>query len=222
MPSVVVTLDGPAGAGKSTVAKRVAALLGIPYLDTGALYRALAFVLDREEILPEESPELLRALGAIRISLREGRVWVGEEDVTDFLRSPRVDAVVSAYAALAAVRERLLELQRCQALAGGVVAEGRDMGTVVFPQATLKIFLTASDEERARRRFEELRLRGSGTRFEEVLEGIRQRDARDASRTLAPLRPAEDAVLVATDGKSVDDVVEHIVTLFRKADRAGA
>ena len=222
MPSVVVTLDGPAGAGKSTVAKRVAVRLGVPYLDTGALYRAVAFVLDREGVPPVQGPALLGALEHLQVSLRGNRVWVGAEDVTDCLRSPRVDAVVSSYAALAVVRERVLELQRQQAMSGGVVAEGRDMGTVVFPRADLKIFLTASDEERARRRFEELRQRGVGVLFEEVLEGIRQRDTLDASRAVAPLRPAEDAVLVTTDGQTVDAIVEQIVTLFRKADCASA
>ena len=218
----VVTLDGPAGAGKSTVAKRLAARLGLSYLDTGALYRALAFVLDRGGVLPAEGPELLRALEALQVDLREGRVWVGSEDVTEFLRSSRVDSVVSSYAALPPVRERLLDLQRQQARSGGLVAEGRDMGTVVFPRASLKIFLTASDEERARRRFEERRLWGEGVSMEAVREGIRQRDDQDSSRGVAPLRPAEDAVLMATDGKTVDEVVEEIVILFRRADCSGA
>lgn len=222
MVYAVITMDGPAGAGKSTVARRVASCLGLAYLDTGALYRAVSFFLDSQGIAPEEGLVLQQALKELDVVLKEGRIWIGSQDVSDALRTPRVDAMVSAYAALGSVRARLLDLQRSQLLEGGLVAEGRDMGTVIFPRATLKIFLSATDEERARRRYEELRDRGVNVAYDDVLQGVRERDALDESRAIAPLRAAEDAIRVETDGMTLDAVVAHIVTLFRKAASPGA
>ncbi|PIE55430.1 MAG: cytidylate kinase [Dethiosulfovibrio peptidovorans] len=211
--NLVVTVDGPAGAGKSTVAKKVALALGIPYMDTGALYRALAYSLDAQGVLPEESDVLLSSLRSISVTLSENRVFVDAQDASDLIRTPHVGRLASAYSALPAVREKLLDIQREQTLNGGLVADGRDMGTVVFPLAPLKIFLTASEDIRARRRWEELKAKGDDLSFESVLEDMKRRDLADRERACAPLRKAEDAVVVDSSNLSVDQVVQVIVSL---------
>ena len=192
----VIAIDGPAGAGKSTVAKKVASELGIRYLDTGALYRALAFFLDRLSIPAEESEVLSKALSHVAVDICDSKVLLNDEDVSSFIRTPKVDKIASLYSALPTVREKLLSLQREQALKGGLVADGRDMGTVVFPYAPVKIFLTARAEVRAKRRFDELTERGLEVDYSKILEEIKQRDEADAHRAIAPLKQAADAVLV--------------------------
>lgn len=187
---LIIAIDGPAGSGKSTVAKAVAQRLGIDYLDTGALYRAVALWLDKHGVPPEESERLREELRRLRIRIKGDRVYVDGCDVTEAIRSSRVDAVVSAYSALPTVRECLFSIQRAQVNCKGLVADGRDMGTVVFPEAQIKVFLTASPEERARRRWLESSDKG-GLTYEEILKGIRERDAFDSGRSLSPLRLPE-------------------------------
>jgi cytidylate kinase len=204
---MLITIDGPAGSGKSTVSRKLSEKLGIPFLDTGALYRALAFFLHRKNISPVEGAVLDAELAAVTVKLETNAVLVNGEDVTQSIRSPRVDAVVSVYAALPSLRRKLLDLQRDQAGEQGLVADGRDMGTVVFPQATLKIFLTASQEERASRRWKELRERGESC----TLETVRRRDRIDSEREVAPLRAAPDAVILDTDGLSIEEVVQRLL-----------
>ncbi len=208
---MLITIDGPAGSGKSTVSRKLSEKLGIPFLDTGALYRALAFFLHRKNISPVEGAVLDAELAAVTVKLETNAVLVNGEDVTQSIRSPRVDAVVSVYAALPSLRRKLLDLQRDQAGEQGLVADGRDMGTVVFPQATLKIFLTASQEERASRRWKELRERGESCTLETVLEEVRRRDRIDSEREVAPLRVAPDAVILDTDGLSIEEVVQRLL-----------
>jgi cytidylate kinase len=210
---MLITIDGPAGSGKSTVSRRIAEELGIPFLDTGALYRALAFFLHRKNIPPVEGAVLDAELAAVTVKLETNAVLVNGEDVTQSIRSPRVDAVVSAYAALPSLRRKLLDLQRDQAGEQGLIADGRDMGTVVFPRATLKIFLTASQEERASRRWKELRERGESCTLETVLEDVRRRDRIDSEREVAPLRAAPDAVILDTDGLSIEEVVQRLLDM---------
>jgi len=216
----VIAIDGPAGAGKSTVAKKVASELGIRYLDTGALYRALAFFLDRLSIPAEESEVLSKALSHVTVDICDSKVLLNDEDVSSFIRTPKVDKIASLYSALPTVREKLLSLQREQALKGGLVADGRDMGTVVFPYAPVKIFLTARAEVRAKRRFDELTERGLKVDYSKILEEIKQRDEADAHRAIAPLKQAADAVLVDSSEKTIDEVVEEIVTTARRTVHA--
>lgn len=206
----VLTIDGPAGAGKSSVARRLARRLNVRYLDTGAIYRALALSLDRRGVAPAETEELRRALRTISVELRGERVLVNGEDVSDAIRTPHVDGIVSAYSALGCLREALLDLQRDQERYGPLVAEGRDVGSVVFPGAPLKFFMTASPEARARRRYLELQRRGEAVSFEDILSRIRERDRIDSSREIAPLRCPEGAVLVDTSDMTEDEVLEHL------------
>lgn len=208
---VVVTIDGPAGAGKSTVAKRLAARLGYRLLDTGAIYRSVALVARRQEIPWSEGPrlgELARDL-QIRFEL-EGdvnHVVVADEDLTAEIRSPEISQGASRVSGHPEVRAALLELQRRLGAGGGVVVEGRDTGTVVFPAAEAKFFLTASPEIRATRRVEELRAAGKEVDFETTVREIRERDKLDSERPVAPMIAAADAVHVDSSGLPLDQVV---------------
>ena len=205
---MVIAIDGPAGAGKSTVARGVANALGFTYLDSGAMYRCVALAaLRRGADLDDE-----RVLGGIAretdIVLRAGRVELDGEDVTDAIRTPEVGEAASRVSVHPEVREAMVERQRALIATGRYVAEGRDIGTVVSPDAPLKVFLTASDDERARRRAAE-----TGAPIAEVVEAQRERDVRDRGREHSPLHPAADAVELDTTGRSVDEVVKRVVAL---------
>lgn len=212
MKPLVIVLDGPAGAGKSTVAREVARRFGLPFLDTGAIYRAITWVLLRLSIPPRDSQELREELAKFKIHFDGPRVFVGDREVTNEIRTPEIDREVSPYSALAPVRSSLLQIQRGQAV-NGLVAEGRDMGTVVFPGADLKIFLTASPEARAERRCKERLARGENADFVEILAQVNRRDGIDSSREEAPLRQAEDAILLDTTNLTFEQVVERIMEL---------
>lgn len=208
----VLTIDGPAGAGKSTIAKIVASKLGVSYLDTGAIYRSITLFLTRRGIETTEDEKIMAAMGEFDLSMREGRVFVNGEDVTLAIRTPEIDKAVSPYAALRLVRESLLSLQRKQA-ENGIVADGRDMGTVVFPDADLKIFLTASPEERAKRRYDERIARGEEADYDEILRQVNERDHYDMNREIAPLRPAQGCVILDSTTMTIDEVAESITAL---------
>ena len=220
----VIAIDGPAAAGKSTVARLLADRLGALLFDTGALYRAVALAALRSGVSFDDERLLTRIAANAQISIRppsvqDGRhydVWLNGEDVTWSVREPEVGAIVSRVAEHAAVRAALLPLQRRIASGGPVVMVGRDIGTVVVPDAGLKVYLDASAEERARRRFQEGSHRGSTQDFDAVLQETRQRDALDSGRQTAPLRPAVDAVRIDTDGVPVDRVVAEIEQLARR------
>jgi cytidylate kinase len=197
---MLIAIDGPAGAGKSTVARAVADALGFTYLDSGAMYRCVALA----ELRGVED-----ALGA-QIGLGPNEVTLDGEDVSAAIRTPEVSARASEVAARPEVREHLVALQRSMIRDGDYVAEGRDIGTVVAPDAELKVFLTASPEERARRRAEQL-----GVDADQVLAEQRERDTRDATREHSPLQPAPDALRVDTTGLSIDEVVEQIARLVQ-------
>jgi CMP/dCMP kinase len=218
----IVAIDGPAGAGKSTVSRRLAARLGFAMVDTGAIYRAVGLAAARARIPYDDDARLGPLLERIEIRFAPGadaaggqRVLLATEDVADAIRTPAASLAASAVSARPVVRSALLELQRKLALAAGnrgAVLEGRDIGTVVFPDADAKFFLSASAEERARRRHEELVAKGQPSSYQAVLADQEARDRSDTEREVAPLRPAEDAVLVDTTGLGIELVVERLAT----------
>ena len=213
--SLIVTIDGPAGSGKSSVALQLAARLSGRRLDTGAMYRAFAFeALERE--IEENHRELLHLAAAFSLEIDgDGRLLLGEKDVTDAIRSPEISSWASKLSVIPEVREALVPIQRRLARPGPTIAEGRDMGTVVFPDAPVKFYLTATPEERAKRRHDELTARGTVVSFERVLADQIERDARDENRAVAPLRPAPDAIIVDTTGMTLDGVVDHLIEIIR-------
>ena len=212
---LVITIDGPAGAGKSTVARIAADKLGLPYLDTGAIYRAVTWRLIQDGTAPDETEKITAALKNISVSLSGGRVLVNGRDVTAEIRRPAIDAAVSSFSALRPVRDALIGFQRGQA-SEGLVADGRDMGTVVFPDADLKIFLTADAEERARRRYKERVERGENADFDEILKYVNERDLYDMNREIAPLRPAPGCVILDSTKMTIEEVTDVIVSLARE------
>ena len=222
---MIVAIDGPSGAGKSTVAKAVAKELGFSCLDTGAMYRAIAWralqdgvALDDEPALSEIARTYDIAFGHVEGDPVPRRVFIGDDEVTDAIRTAEIDRAVSPVSAAPAVREALLDQQRRIGNAGDYVVEGRDIGTVVFPDAAVKVFLTASDEERAHRRVRQNVDRGIGSiDYDEVLADLRRRDAADSSRATAPLRPADDAVHIDSTSHYIEEVIDQICSLAREA-----
>ncbi len=216
----VVAIDGPAGSGKSTVARRVAAALDFTLVDTGAIYRCLALYAGESGVAPDDETALARLAAAMRIGFERGglgeRVWLDGREVTAAIRTAAVAQLASQVSAQPAVRRALLETQRALGRDGGVVLEGRDIGTVVFPDAEVKVFLEAGDEVRARRRWDELHQRGQPEPFERTLAEVRQRDERDRGRAVAPLRAAPDAVRIDTGPLTIDQVVARVVALVEQ------
>ena len=224
-PAPIVAIDGPAGAGKSTVARLLADALGFVLVDTGALYRAVALAAKRGGVSWDDGPalgELARGIVARRglsFEARPGqgvRVRLDGDDVTDAIRTPDVGMGASTVSAHGPVRAALLDLQRQAGRAGGVVLEGRDIGTVVFPDAEVKFFLTARPEVRARRRFDELVAKGSAVTYEETLADVRKRDEQDTTRAVAPLRQAADATLVDNSDITVAETVSTMAARVRE------
>ena len=222
---MIVAIDGPSGAGKSTVAKAVAKELGFSCLDTGAMYRAIAWQalqngvsLDDEAALGEIARTYDIAFGHVEGDPVPKRVFIGDAEVTDAIRTAEIDRAVSPTSAAPSVRAALLDQQRRIGNGGDYVVEGRDIGTVVFPDAAVKVFLTASDEERAHRRVRQNVDRGIGSiDYEEVLADLRRRDAADSSRATAPLRAAEDAVQIDSTSHYIEEVIDQICALAREA-----
>lgn len=210
---MIVAIDGPAGAGKSTVARAVADALGFHYLDTGALYRAVTVAAHRRGIDPSDAASLARLAAATDID--GGRLLVGGEDVTDALRDPVASAAMSLVAAHPDVRAALIPIQRRSAQIGDVVIEGRDIGTTVFPDAAVKVFLTADAIERARRRAAQLGSDNPGE-IDRIARSISERDRVDSSRAVSPLARAQDAVLLDTSGVPFEEVVQRIVEIVKK------
>jgi cytidylate kinase len=225
MSKLIVAIDGPVGSGKSTVARRVAELLGYTHLDSGAMYRGVAWKALRDGV-PLDSPERLTALAEsvrIDLALRDGklRVILDGEDITDLIRTPEVSHAASVVAVVPGVRHPMVAEQRRAGGQGGVVMEGRDIGSVVFPHADLKIFLDASPEVRAERRFRELQEKGEPMELDKVLADVRQRDRRDRERETSPLVRAADAVLVDNTAMDAEETARVIVLCARgKVERA--
>ena len=215
--SYVITIDGPAGAGKSSIAKRAAKELGIQYLDTGAIYRAIGLILNAAEVKPDNEEILREALGKIRVELKNGKVLVNDFDVSGEIRTPQADEMASLYSALPAVRQALLGLQQEQPKHGSIVAEGRDVGSVVFPDALVKFYMTASPEARAKRRYSERISKGRPADYNEILAAIIERDKHDSTRETAPLTIPEGAIFLDTSDMTEDEVLDFVLGRVREA-----
>ena len=216
---MIVTLDGPAGAGKSSTARALASRLGWCYMDTGAMYRAVALMALDRGIPLDDSAGLAELAEAITIEFREGRVVVDGRDVSTEIRTDRITQATRPVADAPPVREAMKRVQRRMAEGIDVVTEGRDQGSVVFPAAALKVFLTASPEERARRRHHEEAARGNAASLEAILAAQSQRDEGDRTRAVGAMKPADDAVIVETDGLTAEEVVNRLVAMIEARSR---
>ena len=214
-PVPVIAIDGPSASGKGTIAKRVAQALGFHYLDSGALYRLVAWASLDAGVAPREEARLVSIAANLPVEFREEQVLLSEKDVTDAIREESVGTRASEIAPIPRVRAALLDRQRAFRRAPGLVAEGRDMGSVVFPDADLKVFLTASVEERARRRHKQLIDKGIHATLRTLFRDLAERDRRDAARSVAPLVAASDAVHIDATNLSVQDVVAEVLKRYR-------
>lgn len=216
---ISVAIDGPAGAGKSTIAKKIAENMGYIYVDTGALYRTVALSLINNGISSDDVAAVEKHLEKINVDLcyinGEQRVLLNGTDVSSKIRTPEVSMMASTSSALPVVRAFLLELQRKMAVEHDVVMDGRDIATVVLPNATVKIFLTADVEDRAKRRYDELILKDSTITYEDVLKDVIQRDKNDSTRAVAPLKPAEDSIILNTTGNTLDQSIELLINTVK-------
>ena len=206
-----IAIDGPGGAGKSTIAKQVARALDIDYIDTGAMYRAVGYKLIRDNVDMYDEDALLAMLEATDIDFSGGKTILDGEDISDRIRTQEISRKASECSALAPVRVKLVELQKKMGSTKSVIMDGRDIGTVVLKDAELKIYLTASAEERAERRYKELLLKGEDISYEKVLADMQERDYNDMHREITPLRKADDAIELDTTGMSIDEVTEYIL-----------
>jgi len=216
----VITVDGPVGAGKSTVSRALAGRLSYIYLDTGALYRAVAYTVAKEGISPDNENHLSNIIGRTKIVFKNVedrlRVFVNNEDVTEKIRTEEIGLLASKVSAIPLVRNKLLSIQREDREEGGIVAEGRDMGTVVFPDADFKFFLDASVEERVKRRYDELVMRGINSDYQQVERDLLIRDRQDRERKAAPLQTPRDAIIIDSTDMTASEVVEKMVTIIRR------
>ncbi len=224
----IITIDGPSGAGKSTISKLLAAKLHYTYLDTGAMYRVVGLQVERAGLDLEAEgarEDLVQLLVGLDMTLAPGeegkdtRAFLKGEDVSDAIRTPEMAMVASRVSAQAEVRKKLTEMQRTIGKNGAIVAEGRDMGTIVFPDAMHKFFLDASPEERAQRRQKQLAENGQKVEFQEILAQIQKRDRDDSGRSLAPLQPAEDAIIIDSSEMSIDEVVSFMLAAVNKKQK---
>lgn len=215
-----IAIDGPAGAGKSTIAKKVAKEISFIYVDTGAMYRAIALYLIRNDIKPNEHNKIKEALPKINVSINyinnEQQVMLNDENVNSFIRTEQVSQMTSSISAISEVREKLLELQRQLAATKNVIMDGRDIGTCVLPNADVKIYLTASSSERANRRYKELVEKGTACSLDEIESSIIERDNRDMNREISPLKQADDAILLDSSNMTIDEVVMEIINIYKK------
>jgi cytidylate kinase len=210
----VITIDGPSASGKGTVAERVAAALGFHFLDSGALYRLTALSAMKQGVALDDEARVAGLAATLPATFRDGAVWLADENVTEAIRAEAVGEGASQVAALPAVRAALLDRQRAYRQAPGLVADGRDMGTVVFADAAAKVFLTASAEARAERRYKQLIEKGNSANLSALVADMRARDARDTARAVAPLKPAADALLLDTTHMDVDSAVQAVLAHY--------
>ena len=219
--SIAIAIDGPAGAGKSTISKAAAKRLGFIYIDTGALYRTVGLAAARAGVEPKEGKELEKLLSEVSVELTfngegEQLVLLNKEDVSGLIRTPEASMMASAISAVPSVRAFLLDLQRDIAKTNNVIMDGRDIGTVILPNAEVKIFLTASPEARAKRRYDELIEKGMDVKYEDILNDVITRDYNDSHRDIAPLKQAEDAVLADTTEIDLDGSIELIISIIKE------
>lgn len=208
---VRIAIDGPSGAGKSTIAKAVAQKLGMEYVDTGAMYRAVGYKMKEKNVSSEDLEEVGKVLESTEIDFNDGIIYLDGKDVSGRIRTPEMSQIASVYSALSPVREKLLSVQRDIGHRKSVVMDGRDIGTNVFKDAQHKFFLTATAEERANRRFLELKAKGEDVEYKSILEDIEARDYKDINRKLNPLRKAEDAIEVDSTNMTIEEVVKFIL-----------
>ena len=213
-PVPVIAIDGPTASGKGTVAERIAQHLGWRYLDSGALYRLTALRALREGVDPSDAATLAGLAGSMQPEFRAGRILLSNEDVTDAIRHERVGQTASTIAALTPVRAALVDFQRSFRQSPGLVADGRDMGTVIFPDASLKVFLTASAESRAQRRYKQLIEKGFSAKLSDLLRDLEERDARDSMRAAAPLKPAQGAFVLDSTLLTIDQTVQAVLDRY--------
>jgi len=211
-----IAVDGPSGAGKSTIAKAIAKKLNIDYIDTGAMYRAVGYKMLKEGVALTDLEGLEKMLENTEIDFSEGNIYLDGEIVNDYIRTPEISKQASDCSAIGMVRKKLVDLQQKMGEAKSVIMDGRDIGTVVFPDAEFKFFITASAEERARRRYEELIAKGQDVTFEQVLTDLNTRDHNDSTREITPLRKADDAVEVDTTAMNIEEVVNYVCSLINK------
>ncbi len=212
---LILAIDGPAGAGKSSAGKLAAKKLNFTYLDTGAMYRAVALAVKENNISMDES-NVSKLLPSLKIELIGDKIYLNSFDVSDKIRTPDMDLLASAVSRLKCVRDFLGSLQRQIGEKGHIVAEGRDMGTVIFPNAAAKVFLTATPEVRAQRRLKQLQEKGINADYEDIVRQIKERDVADSTRAIAPLKPADDAMILDSSDKDLETVVNIIVDFSRK------
>ena len=220
--SRIVAIDGPAGSGKGTITKKVGEKLGLINIDTGAMFRCVTLNMIQEKVTLEEEEKIKEILKNIKIDLKENEeVFLNGINVSQKIREEEVTKMVSPVSVLPMVREKMLILQREMAKGKNIIMEGRDIGTVVFPKANVKIYLDASPEERARRRVKQNQEKGMESSYEEVLKNIMERDKRDLSREIAPLKQAEDAIYIDTSDMTVDEVVDKIIKIIQEKCKDG-
>lgn len=214
MAKMDIAIDGPAGAGKSTVAKNIATRLNLIYIDTGAMYRALTLKIINSKIDFEDQDSIFEIAKKTKIELKNNRIFLDKIDVTEEIRQPSVNSKVSLIAQISEIRKLMVDLQRNIAKNNNVIMDGRDIGTHVLPKASYKFFLTASIEERANRRRMELNNKGFKVSTDDIMTEIGKRDKMDSERSVSPLKPAEDAIMIDTTSKSIQSVVDEIITLI--------
>ena len=219
--SIAIAIDGPAGAGKSTIARLAAKELGYIYVDTGALYRTIGLAAFRRDLTADDKEQIIAMLPEIKVELafnerQEQIVLLDGEDVSGLIRTPEISMMASAVSAIPEVRAYLLDLQRDMAHTNNVIMDGRDIGTVVLPDAKIKIFLSASPECRARRRYDELIEKGMDVKYEDILSDVIARDYADSHRDIAPLKPADDAISVDTSGEDLETSVNKLLGIMRE------
>ncbi|MBI3729231.1 MAG: (d)CMP kinase [Burkholderiales bacterium] len=222
VPSPVITIDGPTASGKGTVAHRVAKHLGFHYLDSGALYRLTALMATRHGIALDDEAAIATMARTLPCRFVHGHVFLEDADVTDAVRAEEVGVAASRIAVLPAVRQALVDLQVAFRYTPGLVADGRDMGTVIFPDASLKVFLTASAEARASRRYKQLIEKGISANMENLVKDLMERDARDSARTTAPLKPAPDAIILDTSELTAEEAVNKVLVWYAQTQTNNA